>query len=96
MAGKQRAFGFKFIIPPAYPSAAPLVYLDEKEDAQIIDLFDYLEKGNRIVNLYITEWAKYGKDAAYNGGPIKYNLITLSTQVYNLFNKAPPLPFEEL
>ena len=48
VAGIPRSFGFKFILPPAYPSGAPLVYLDEPEDKQVVEIFDYLSKGNRI------------------------------------------------
>jgi hypothetical protein len=54
VAGQQRLFGFKFILPPAYPSGAPLTYLDEPEDKQVVEIFDYLTKGNRIQCDYLS------------------------------------------
>ena len=48
VAGQNRAFGFKFMLPPAYPSAPPLVYLDDEENPKIVEMLDYLDKGNRI------------------------------------------------
>ena len=41
-----------------YPIEAPLVYLDEPENPQVIDMIDYLDKGNRIVFEYILVWEK--------------------------------------
>ena len=36
VAGKQRAFGFKFLLPPDYPACVPLVFLDEPEIPEVV------------------------------------------------------------
>jgi hypothetical protein len=41
------------MLPPTYPVAAPLVFLDEPEKADVVEMFDYLDKGNMIINPYI-------------------------------------------
>ena len=41
--GKDRFLGFKFVLPINYPFDAPLVYLDEPIDPEVIDMIDYLE-----------------------------------------------------
>ena len=98
VAGKQRAFGFKFMLPPDYPNVPPMVYLDEVENEGIVDMLDYLDKGNIISAQYIFDWRKIGREnpGSLNTGNVRYNLITLSSQVYNLFSKAPPVSFDEL
>ena len=50
VAGNQRAFGFKFMLPPDYPKGPPIVYLDENENPDIVEMLDYLDKGNIITN----------------------------------------------
>jgi len=57
-SGSGKLLGFKFILPKMYPIEAPLVYLDEPENPQVIDMIDYLDKGNRIVFEYILVWEK--------------------------------------
>ena len=32
-----------------YPVEAPLAYLDEPENQEVVDMIDYLDKGNRIM-----------------------------------------------
>ena len=61
VAGQQRAFGFKFMLPPDYPNAPPIVYLDEPENALIVEMLDYLDKGNIICNQYLYDWRNKGK-----------------------------------
>jgi hypothetical protein len=34
--------------------------LDEPENQEVIDMIDYLEKGNRVVFEYVLKWAKCG------------------------------------
>ena len=41
--------GFKFVFPKDYPKDAPLAFLDEKEDAEVVEMVDYLDKGNKIM-----------------------------------------------
>jgi hypothetical protein len=53
---KQKTFGFRFILPPDYPKAAPYVYLDEKENPQVIMMLDYLDAGNKLEWPYIHGW----------------------------------------
>jgi hypothetical protein len=53
VAGTQRAFGFKFMLPPTFPIASPIVYLDEVEKADIVEMIDYLDKTNLIMCPYI-------------------------------------------
>ena len=53
---KQRPIGFKFILPNNYPMEAPLVYLDEPVNQMVIDMIDYVDRGNRIMFSYLTEW----------------------------------------
>jgi len=48
--------GFKFIFPDVYPMKAPLVYLDEPEKEDVIEMIDYLDRGNRIMFDYLTQW----------------------------------------
>ena len=90
---RQRPIGFKFILPAQYPEQAPFVYLDEPENAEIVSLLDYIDAGNRIRNEFILNWASKYKDANFR---INLNLNRLLYEVYQLYTKAPPLPFEEM
>jgi hypothetical protein len=45
---QQKLLGFKFVLPDNYPIGCPLVYLDEKENPEVVEMIDYLDKGNRI------------------------------------------------
>jgi hypothetical protein len=77
-----------------YPVDAPFVYLDEPESAEVVELLDYVEKGNRIRNDYILLW-----NSRYLNEPnqrASLNLNRLLYEVYQLYTKAPPLPFEEI
>jgi len=56
LSNKQRPVGFKFILPTDYPNQAPYVYLDEPENADVIAMLDYVDKGNRIRNDFILNW----------------------------------------
>jgi hypothetical protein len=52
--------GFKFILPQNYPGEPPIVYLDEPEKPEVVEMIDYLDKGNRIMFEYLIVWAKLG------------------------------------
>ena len=54
--GKDKLLGFKFVLPFNYPQAAPLVFLDEPENPEIIGMIDYWDKGNRINFEYTLKW----------------------------------------
>jgi len=56
VAGQNRAFGFKFLLPPDYPSGVPLVYLDEVEIPEVVEMLDYVDRGNRIECSYLGDW----------------------------------------
>ena len=49
--------GFKFIFPPEYPKGAPLAYLDEPEDPEVVEMVDYLDSGNKMMFQYLMDWA---------------------------------------
>ena len=77
-----------------YPVDAPFVYLDEPESAEVVELLDYVEKGNRIRNDYILLWnSRYLNEPTQRAN---LNLNRLLYEVYQLYTKAPPLPFEEM
>lgn len=59
-AQKQKQLGFRFILPTDYPKNVPLVYLDEPENKEVIEMIDYLEAGNRIMFNYLFQWDKAG------------------------------------
>ena len=91
---RQRPIGFKFILPVGYPEDAPFVYLDEPERAEVVELLDYVEKGNRIRNDFVLLWnSRYQNDPNFR---VNLNLNRLLYEVYQLYTKAPPLPFEEM
>lgn len=48
--------GFKYILPANFPFDAPLVYLDEPENQEVIEMVDYLDQGNRIMFEYVIKW----------------------------------------
>lgn len=50
--------GFKFILPPQFPVGAPLVFLEGKENPEVIDMVDYLDKGNRVMFDYLNKWQR--------------------------------------
>ena len=58
--GKDKLLGFKFVLPFNYPLAAPLVFLDEPDNPEVIEMVDYLDKGNRINFEYVFKWGKLG------------------------------------
>ena len=94
MNNRQRPIGFKFILPTEYPTQAPFVYLDEPENAEVVELLDYVDAGNRIRNEYILNWAsKYNNEPGFR---LNLNLNRLLYEIYQLYTKAPPLPFEEM
>lgn len=90
---RQRPIGFKFILPSEYPKHAPFVYLDEPENAEVVQLLDYIDAGNRIRNEFILNWASRYNDPNFR---INLNLNRLLYEVYQLYTQAPPLPFEEM
>lgn len=88
---KQKPVGFKFIVTCDYPTKAPLLFLDEKEDQVLIEMLDYLDNGNRVIFTYLTEWPSRQANE-----PNKYNLKGLLYETWQLFSKAPPFPFDEI
>ena len=60
-ANKQRPCGFKFVLPVNFPQNAPLVYLDEAENKDVVDMIDYLEAGNRMMWKYVYDWDRAGQ-----------------------------------
>ena len=77
-----------------YPADAPLVYLDEPEDKQVVDMVDYLDQGNVIMFQWLINWGKQ-QQSIFNQVSV-YNLISLLGEVFKLFTKMPPVSFEEL
>jgi len=67
------------MLPPNFPVQAPIVYLDEPEKADVVEMIDYLDKTNLIINPYIQQWQREGQAQLGNG---TFNLIHLSSQVY--------------
>jgi hypothetical protein len=51
--GSSKLLGFKFIVTENYPFDPPHVYLDEPENPSLIEMIDYLDKGNRIMFKYL-------------------------------------------
>ena len=50
--------GFKFVYPKDYPKDAPFTYLDEAEDPEVVEMVDYLDKGNIIMFQYLMDWVR--------------------------------------
>ena len=72
--------GFKILLPKYYPLVSPIVILDELEDPQIIEMVDYLDKGNIIQFQYLIDWNLKVRQSYEN---IKiYNLTTLIGHVH--------------
>ncbi len=92
--GKDKLLGFKFVLPYQYPLSAPLVFLDEPERPEVIEMIDYLDKGNRINFEYTLKWGQLGMQVKEQVK--EYNLMTLLMKVYQLFVKMPPLGIEDL
>ena len=64
LTGKQTGFGFKFILPKNYPIERPYVYLDEKEDPEIVEMVDYVDKGNIMNFDYLGKWTANSNNIA--------------------------------
>jgi hypothetical protein len=90
LSDKARFIGFKFVLPSLYPYEAPLTYLDEPENKQVIEFIDYIDQGNVIMFKYLADWK-----TNYNSSPANYNLQMLLNKVYQLYCQAPPVPFDE-
>lgn len=56
--GTNKLLGFKFVLPVNYPNSAPLSFLDEPENAEVIEMIDYLDKGNRVMFDYLILWER--------------------------------------
>jgi hypothetical protein len=52
-SGESRFIGFRFVITENYPFDPPHAYLDEPENATLIEIIDYLDAGNRIMFKYL-------------------------------------------
>jgi hypothetical protein len=48
------------MLPPSFPVASPIVYLDEPERAEVVEMIDYLDKMNLIMCPYINQWQREG------------------------------------
>lgn len=59
-SGQGKLLGFKFLLPKLYPAEAPLAYLDEPENQEVVDFIDYLDQGNRVVFNWLSNWEKQG------------------------------------
>jgi len=81
-------------LPANYPQGAPLCYLDEQESTEVIEMIDYLDKGNRIMFDYLIHWSR----APFNNPNFAqtFNLTTTLVKIYNLFLQMPPLGMDEL
>jgi hypothetical protein len=67
--------------------------LDEPVNDTVIEMMDYVDTGNRIMCDMIAKWPiNYQTPASKQ----KCSLKSLLMEVFNLYTKAPPLPFEEL
>ena len=77
-----------------YPQEPPLVFLDEPENQEVIDIVDYIDSGNRINFQFLFDWRK--QQSNDQGFFQKFNLTMLLTELYNLFLKMPPVSFSEL
>ena len=76
--------GFKFVTPQDYPRSAPFAFLDEKEDAEVVEMVDYLDKGNRIMFQYLSDWGRE-PNITTPASLKKFNINELLTKVYQLF-----------
>ena len=81
---KDRFLGFKFVLPVNYPVDAPLVYLDEPINQEVIDMIDYLEAQNRIMFEYVILWGKKGLPIVNQLQ--QYNLNMLLTKLYQIMS----------
>lgn len=81
------------MLPEGYPGNAPIVFLDEPEVEEIVEMIDYLDSGNRIMFDYLVSWEK---EFAGSKDQKKFNLMALLVKVYNLFLQMPPLTMAEL
>jgi hypothetical protein len=59
LEGSNRMIGFKFVLPSSYPRNPPFVFLDEPENALVIEMIDYIDVGNVIEFAYLQEWRTY-------------------------------------
>lgn len=75
--------GFKFILPSNYPAEAPISYLDEPENDEVVEMIDYLDKGNRIMFEYLIVWNSRGVGIKSQLGV--YNLSMLLGNLFKLF-----------
>lgn len=82
-SGKDKLLGFKFILPSNYPVEAPICYLDEPENEEVVEMVDYLDKGNRIMFEYLIVWGKCG--AGIKNNLAVYNLSQLLGNIFKLF-----------
>jgi len=67
--------------------------LDEPENADVIEMLDYVDSGNRIRTDYILNWMTRYNDPSQR---MNLNLNRLLYEVFQLYTKAPPIPFEEI
>jgi len=96
---QRRDFGFRVILPQFYPYEAPYVYLDERENPEIVELVDYIDEGNVMKFDYLTQWERNQemiKKAPNNCFHPTYNLGFLLQAIFKLFNELPPLSSAEL
>ena len=87
--------GFKFVLPNKFPAQAPLAYLDEPENAEVVEMIDYLDVTNRIMFDYLIYWERENSASTVPNAE-KFNLKTLLLKIYKLFLQMPPLSIDEL
>lgn len=80
LIGKTRMIGFKFVLPSSYPQMPPLTFLDEPEDELVIEMIDYIDKGNVIEFSYLQEWRNF-----YTQAPQNFHLQALLIRINNLY-----------
>ena len=83
------------MFPHTYPAQAPLVYLDEAESPEIIEMVDYLDSGNKIMFDYLINWERnYSENPSLAAN--NYSLRLLLVKIYKLFVAMPPVSMSEL
>lgn len=74
------------------------MYLDEKENPEIVEMVDYIDKGNIMQFKLLFDWKREVDTIKRDIRPIHptYNLGSLLQEVYKLLNELPPLTVTEL
>ena len=86
-----RMLGFKFVLPSKFPHQAPIAFLDEPINKQVIEFSEYVRDGNVLDFGFLREW-----NAQFKTSEPKFNLQTVLIHVNGLYTEQPPIPFDEL